>query len=127
MAGLLDAKNNPPSGVDSFHMVVVHGDCPKGGDRLAARYARLWSWGVEPHPANWRDLGKRAGFVRNEHMVNTMPDLVVAFIVDGSHGATHCAGLAEEAGIPVRYYRSTAAQQPIIGPPPGDLDMRRYP
>ncbi|MET9150015.1 SLOG family protein [Streptomyces griseoflavus] len=89
--------------------VVVHGACPRGADAHAARWcatATQFADGVteEPHPADWQTNGKRAGFIRNAHMVNLGADVVLAFIRDGSRGASHTAALAERAGIPVRHF-----------------------
>lgn len=91
-------------------VTVVHGDCPNGADRQASVWVRdcqrgpLFVVTEEKHPANWQLDGKRAGFIRNARMVNLGADVVLAFIKDGSRGASHTAALAEEAGIPVRRY-----------------------
>ncbi|WP_109507337.1 SLOG family protein [Nocardioides speluncae] len=100
-------------------VTLVHGDCREGADRLADE---TWAHNVGPdsierHPADWKrhDEGcppshdgaricKRAGFRRNAEMVALGADLCLAFIRDGSRGATHCAVLAEKAGIPTRRY-----------------------
>lgn len=90
-------------------MTVVHGACPRGADAQAADYAnylisRDLPLKVEPHPANWRINGKRAGFIRNQLMVALGADICLAFIKDGSRGASHTAALAEKAGIPTRRF-----------------------
>jgi len=88
-------------------LVVVHGACPRGADADAAHWAEIGSqfatWiKAEAHPADWALNGKAAGFIRNAEMVRLGADLCLAFIRNGSRGASHTARLAEEAGIPVR-------------------------
>lgn len=85
-------------------MVVVHGDCPRGADAIAKDWAVRNGLTHEPHPADWDQHGKQAGFIRNQHMVNLGADLCLAFIKDGSRGASHTASAAEKAGVPVRRF-----------------------
>jgi hypothetical protein len=85
-------------------VVIVHGACPSGADQLAHEWAEVFGAAVERHPANWQINGKRAGFIRNQHMVNLGADLVLAFIRNGSRGASHTADLAEQAGIETRRF-----------------------
>jgi hypothetical protein len=88
-------------------IVIVHGACPSGADAMADRIAGDYGWRTESHPANWRPggvLDRSAGFKRNAEMVEAGADICLAFIRDGSHGASHCASLAEKAGIPVRRF-----------------------
>ncbi len=94
-------------------VTLVHGDCPTGADRLASEWGEAVGWNVEAHPAPWKELGKRAGFQRNEHMVNLGADICVAFLMPcrkpehadqaphPSHGTDHCKNLAKQAGITV--------------------------
>ncbi|MCX4809033.1 DUF2493 domain-containing protein [Streptomyces sp. NBC_01239] len=108
---LIDAGPHP--------VLVVHGACPSGADWHADHYAR-WLRGkgcsidVEPHRAEDFGPWPACGPFRNKHMVSLGADLCLAFIgpctsprchrprPHPSHGATHCADLAEQAGITVR-------------------------
>ena len=92
--------------------IVVHGDA-RGADRIASNWVRYHRpQGIAPgtavseerHPAEWDRFGKRAGLIRNQVMVEGGAEMCLAFIRNGSPGATHCAGLAEKAGIPTRRF-----------------------
>lgn len=85
-------------------VTVVHGCCPTGADWLADATALFLGLHVEQHPADWGRFGKSAGPQRNAEMVATGADVCLAFIRNGSRGASHCADLAEKAGIPVKRF-----------------------
>jgi hypothetical protein len=88
---------------------AIHAETPidaiiEGGARGADRAAYLWSRGnclSESYPADWANLGRSAGPIRNEQMLREgNPDLVVAF--PGGRGTEHMISIAERAGVPVR-------------------------
>jgi hypothetical protein len=90
-----------------YIFTLVHGDCPKGADAYADEWGRLrkgqgFPIVIERHPADWNGPHKKgAGYARNAEMVKLGADLCLAFIRNESNGVTHCAGLAEKAGIEV--------------------------
>lgn len=86
--------------------VLVSGACPKGADRICEQ---LWEHNrltVERHPADWEQFGRAAGHIRNQLMVDTAPDHVIAFIRDGSRGATGCVSAARRAGLSVTVHEA---------------------
>lgn len=100
-------------------VTIVHGDAI-GADKMADLAARkMAALGInvvaEPHPANWGKYGKRAGYVRNQEMVDAGANVCIAFIYQESRGATMCAGLAEKAGIPVVRYTEDHLTPPDEG------------
>lgn len=109
--------------MDGRPLTIVHGACPSGADAIAKRWARdrrrssaQPDVATEAHYANWRKHGRRAGPLRNEAMVAAGADMCLAWISPctrrdcpdpqphGSHGASGCADLAEQAGIDTRRY-----------------------
>lgn len=113
-------------------VVVVHGDCPTGADRIARDWAERrnadgWRVEHEPHPADWNSLGRGAGFARNAAMVRTNADVVLAFArrcelpgpcrYDGrllppghfTHGTHDCVTRALGAGLELHLYRENSA------------------
>lgn len=85
-------------------LVVVHGACPTGADRIASEWAREHQHaGIveERHPADWKGLGRMAGPLRNRAMCAAGADLALAFPLGHSAGTRGCMRLAAQHGIPV--------------------------
>lgn len=93
---------------DPGKVSVLHGACPTGADEWADGWCIANLLEAQRYPAKWRVLGKKAGFIRNEQMVNTYPDLVLAFWKNKSKGTGHTIDLAEDRGIPVRIWTDDA-------------------
>jgi hypothetical protein len=92
--------------LDTLHrvadeMVVVHGHCPRGGDAHASAWCDERGVVEERHPADWKQFGRAAGPIRNLQMVRLGADVCLAFIMQGSRGASGCALLAEQHEIPI--------------------------
>ena len=78
---------------------VIHGDCA-GADQLASDICdELGIHHVTFH-ADWH-VGKKAGPIRNQLMIDSEPDLVIAFPLADSKGTYDCIRRAKVAGIPV--------------------------
>ena len=94
--------------------VIVHGACPTGADYQADEWGRGFGATIEQHRAEDHGPWPAAGPRRNAHMVSLGADVCLAFIgpctsprcrrpdPHPSHGASGCADLAEQAGIPTR-------------------------
>lgn len=85
-------------------LVVVHGDCPRGADRIARDFCEAKGIPQEKYPADWDRYGKAAGRIRNGVMVDTKPDMGVFFIRGESRGTRGCLRLTKKAGIPYVAY-----------------------
>jgi hypothetical protein len=95
-------------------LVVVHGNSGQG-DMIGKLYGQLMGGCEEEgHDPDWDTHGRAGGPIRNKEMVASGADECLAaigpchdrrctrHIPHGSHGASGCADLAEEAGIPTR-------------------------
>lgn len=72
--------------------VIIHGDA-KGADRIAQLWADENRIPVEVFPANWRELGRKAGPLRNTQMLDDgLPDVVICF--PGGVGTSDMMGKA---------------------------------
>lgn len=82
-------------------ITLVSGHCPKGADMLGEKIALELGWDVELHPADWNQHGRKAGFIRNQKMVDSQPDKLVAFIHNKSKGAAMTVQIAKKVNLPI--------------------------
>ena len=82
---------------------IINGGA-RGADSFAAVAARELNLPVECYPADWATYGKHAGFIRNEQMLDTGVDRVIAFWNGQSHGTQHTIESAKRRGIPVEVH-----------------------
>ena len=81
------------------NLVIIHGGA-KGADTLAGYWAVNNGVPVEEYKAEWDKYGKKAGYLRNQKMLDEgKPDLVVAF--PGGPGTAMMVKIARKAGVPV--------------------------
>lgn len=94
---------------EPFDEITLVSGNAHGADRMAELIWEVAGQPIERHPADWRPAGifnPHAGTARNERMVALGADVCVAFIRNNSAGASHCARIAKEAGIPTKIVRS---------------------
>lgn len=95
---------------------LINGDAP-GGDRLASRAGADRGMTLELHPCegrcklcgldhNWTAVGKRAGPIRNQMMVDRGPDICLAFPTAESVGTLDCIERAKKACVPVTVFHA---------------------
>lgn len=71
-----------------------------GADTLGERWAKEHGVPVDEYPANWKDLGKRAGPARNEQMARNA-EALVAFLAPNSRGTANMIRTAMKHGLKV--------------------------
>ncbi|CAN1722779.1 DUF2493 domain-containing protein [Hyphomicrobium sp. 1Nfss2.1] len=83
-----------------FARVIAGGAC--GADTLAAEWAVSRGIPADVFMADWEGLGRKAGPIRNQRMLDEgKPDLVVAF--PGGRGTADMVRRARDAGIEVTF------------------------
>jgi hypothetical protein len=90
--------------------VVIEGGA-NGADTLAWHVATdELLLDVETFPADWTKYKRAAGPLRNRQMLDTKPDLVLAFHdnIERSRGTKDCVEEARRRGIPVRVVSHTS-------------------
>lgn len=82
------------------HDTTVVSGGARGVDRVAESVAKERGLATRIFPADWNMFGKRAGFLRNQDIINAA-EIVVAFWDGTSRGTAHSLGLARAACKPV--------------------------
>lgn len=90
------------SSYDSF--CLVSGACPTGADNIGEKVASELGWQIERYPADWSKDGKAAGPIRNQRMVDTNPDICLAFPLGNSRGTYDCIKRAKKANINTKIF-----------------------
>ena len=80
---------------------IVHGGC-SGCDQLCAEVAKEFKAKTEEYLANWNKYGRAAGPIRNEEMLKSNIDMLLAF--RGGTGTDNCIKKAKELQIEVREF-----------------------
>lgn len=91
--GLADNEYKMPNGI-----TIIHGGA-KGADHLADQWAVVNWVPIEEYKADWDKHGKAAGPIRNQQMLDTGVDYVIAF--PGGRGTEHMKKIARKAGVSV--------------------------
>ena len=92
---LRDVCNEELAGLSDIE--IVSGTA-RGADRLGEQYANEHGYPVKQFPADWDNLGKRAGYVRNEQMAK-YGDMLIAFWNNESRGTKHMIDLAKRENL----------------------------
>lgn len=71
-----------------------------GADGLGERWAADNNVPVEPYPADWKKLGKKAGPLRNQRMA-AVGDALIAFLAPHSKGTKGMVDIMKGLGKPV--------------------------
>jgi hypothetical protein len=95
---LLKALNTWESIFGRDRLVIIQGGAP-GVDAYAKAWAEAREIACETYPADWDAHGKAAGPIRNQQMLDTKPDFVLAF--PGGKGTADMVARAREAGVEV--------------------------
>jgi hypothetical protein len=71
---------------------IVSGGCPQGGDRFAEIIAEKFGLTIENgsliiYDADWKQYGKRAGFMRNTYIAEDA-DIIIAVVANDRTGGT---------------------------------------
>ena len=83
------------------HNVIIVSGHAKGADTLGEQYAKENGYKVEVYPAKWKELGIKAGFIRNEQMAD-ISNAAIGFWDGESHGTKHMIDYCTKKGLNVK-------------------------
>ena len=84
----------------THNIVIVSGTC-RGADTLGEQYAHERGYNDERFPADWKNLGKVAGVIRNNQMADNA-DALIAFWDGQSRGTKNMINIAHKKNLLVR-------------------------
>jgi dissimilatory sulfite reductase (desulfoviridin) alpha/beta subunit len=82
------------------NIIIVSGHA-RGADTLGEKYAQDEGFALEIYPAQWKKLGKQAGYRRNEQMAE-VADALIAFWDGESKGTKHMIDIMNNKGLPTK-------------------------
>jgi dissimilatory sulfite reductase (desulfoviridin) alpha/beta subunit len=82
------------------NIIIVSGHA-RGADTIGEKYAQDEGFDLEIYPAQWKKLGKQAGYRRNEQMAE-VADALIAFWDGESHGTKHMIDIMTNKGLPTK-------------------------
>lgn len=89
---------------DDISEVVIISGTARGADKLGELYAERTNLKIKRFPADWNNLGKRAGYVRNTEMAKYAAKevgVLIAFWDGISKGTKHMIDLAKRYDLEV--------------------------
>ncbi len=97
--------------------MIIHGGAP-GADALAGAWAHTRRVSCKVYAANWRLLGRRAGPIRNQRMVDVRPDMVLCF-----PGGVGTKDLSDRAKLAHLWLALIPEEGPWLPAPPPDANL----
>lgn len=91
---------------DDLDRIRIISGTARGADKLGEQYAKIAGYELSKFPADWENLGKRAGYVRNAEMAKFAIEdgnygVLIAFWDGKSRGTKHMIDLANKYGLEV--------------------------
>lgn len=90
---------------NEFQKIRIVSGTARGADRLGEQFANVAHYEISRFPADWDNLGKRAGYVRNVEMAKFAAEdsggMLIAFWDGKSRGTKHMIDLAKRYRLEV--------------------------